>query len=332
MAAHLSPTENYMRMMRGEIPEYVPSMMAFQCGVGPQAISLMPDPTAMEFKDPFGVTMVMESKSGAIPKPGEFILKDITKWRDVIKRPAILDELDWELVSHRDLEQRDPDLLRVVWASLANGYFMNLTYFMGFDNALIACMEEPEEVKALLNYVLELNLEISQKYIDYYRPDVFHFGDDIAHERAPFVSEDLFLDIFEPLWRKHVKLFLEAGVTAEHHNCGAFQAFVPHIVNMGFNSWNPAQPTFNDLPAIKATYGRKLAICGGFESNGYCALPETSDEEVRAEVRRVLDELAPDGGFAFGAFIMGSMDDPFIINRNALINDEFEKNRYKYYN
>jgi len=320
-------------MMNGEIPEYVPGMVAFETGVGPQPISLFPGEFgALEFVDPFGVTMVIETKSGPIPKPGEFILEDITKWRDVIKRPAVLDEIDWELTAHRELADRDPDLMKTVWGSLSNGYFMNLTYFMGFDNALIAIMEEPEEVKALLNFVLELNLEIGEKYIQYYKPDMFHFGDDIAHERATFVSEPVFLDIFEPLWRKQVQLYREAGVVAEHHNCGAFHSFVPHIVNMGFQSWNPAQPTYNDLPKIKETFGRKLAIVGGFESNGFCALPETSDEEVRAEVRRVLDELAPDGGFAFGAFIMGAMDDPFIIARNGLIQDEFEKNRYKYYN
>ena len=332
MAAHLSDKENYLRMMNHEIPEFVPTSMVFCCGVGPSEIFVFPEPGVMEFQDMFGVPMVMEPNSGPIPKPGEFILTDITKWRDIIKRPKILDEIDWELSAQRAFADRDPELLNVGGVSVGNGYFMMLTYFMGFDNALIACMEEPDEVKDLLNFILELNLELGQKSLDYFHPDMFHMGDDIAHERAPFVSDELFLDIFEPMWRAHVQLYKEAGIPAEHHNCGAFAKFVPYIVNMGFDSWNPAQPTYNDLPAIKAQFGRQLAISGGFESNGFCSNPETTEEEVRAEVRRVMDELAPGGGFAFGAFILGAMDDPEQIKRNGWIQDEYEKNKYNYYN
>ena len=333
MTAHLSKKDNYLRMLNGEIPEYVPTMMAFdpEAMCIPTQLSIFPPPGTVEFTDMFGIPMVVEPNSGPIPKPGHFILEDITKWRDIVKRPKVLDEIDWELQSTRDLADRDPSWIKVGTVSVGNGYFMLLTYFMGFDNALIAIMEEPEEVKALLNFLLELNIELAKKYIYYYKPDVFHMGDDIAHERAPFVSDAVFLDIFEPMWRQTVAVYKEAGLPAEHHNCGAFGAFVPYIVDMGFNAWNPAQPTFNDLPAIKARFGRKLAICGGFNSNGPASWPETPEEAVRAEVRQVLDELAPGGGFAFGGHILGAMDNPEVIKRNGWINDEFEKNKFNYY-
>ncbi|MCL2137091.1 MAG: hypothetical protein FWH40_06370 [Coriobacteriia bacterium] len=328
----LTDRENYLRMMNHEIPEFIPSTMVFGCGVGVPGLMSFPGPGVLEYEDMFGVPMVVEPNSGPIPKPGHFILEDVTKWRDIIKRPKRIDDIDWEIASKEVLDQRDPELLKVGGASVGNGYFMMLTYFMGFDNALVACMEEPDEVKDLLNFILELNLELGKKYIYYFKPDMFHMGDDIAHERAPFVSDELFLDIFEPMWRQHVQLFKEAGLPAEHHNCGAFAPFVKYIVDMGFDAWNPAQPTFNDLPAIKAEFGRQLAICGGFESNGFCALPETTEEEVRAEVRRVCDELAPGGGFAFGAFILGAIDNPESVKRNGWIQDEFAKIKFNYYN
>jgi len=331
MAAHLTDKENYLRMMKGEVPEYVPTLMAFGCGVGPAPLSAFPGPGIKEFTDIYGVPMVIEPNSGPIPKPGAFLLEDIRKWRDVIKRPKVLDEMDWEMCAKKDLDSRDPNLLKVSWGTLSNGYFMILTYFMGFNNALIAIMEEPEEVKALLNFILDINLEVAKKTIQYYKPDMVHIGDDIAHERAPFVSEETFLDIFEPMWRKNVAIFKEAGIPAEHHNCGAFEAFVPHIVKMGFDAWNPAQPTYNDLPGIKAKFGRKLAICGGFESNGFVSWPETTEEQIRAYVREVMDKFAPNGGFAFGGLVLGAMDNPTVQQRNGWIRDEYEKNKYKYY-
>ena len=332
MAAHLTEKENYLRVMNGEIPEYVPKSLWMACGVRPSAFGRMPDPGVTEFKDAFfGVPMVVEPNSGPIPKPNEFILDDIRRWRDVIKRPKIMDEVDWEAMSKKDLDGRDPALLKVGGGSVGNGYFMMLTYFMGFTNALIACLEEPDEVKDLLNFLLELNNELGKEYLYWYKPDVYIMGDDIAHERAPFVSEEVFLDIFEPMWRADVALYKEAGLPAEHHNCGAFWPFVKHIVNMGFNAWNPAQPKFNDLPAIKREYGRKLVICGGFEANGMVSWQQTTEEEIRAEVRRVMDELAPGGGYAFGGGVLGNPENPMVIERNGWINDEYEKHKFKYY-
>lgn len=274
--------------------------------------------------------MVMEWKSGPIPKPGEFILEDITKWRDIIKRPALLDEIDWQLCADRDLAQRDPDLIKFCLGGLGNGFFMNLTYFMGFDNGLIACVEEPEEVKDLLNFILELNLEVGKKMLYYYKPDVMTLGDDIAHERQPFVSEAMFLDIFEPLWRKNCQLFKEGGIPAQHHNCGRIEPFLDFVVAMGFDAWDPAQQS-NNLYDIKWRHDNKFAICGGLENNGFVSWPETTEEEIRAEVRRIMDELAPGGAFAFGGMVMGARDDEVANTRSAWIRDEYELNKDKYY-
>lgn len=332
MAEHLSIKENYMRMMRAEIPEYVPRYSIFW-SMGVSALRPPMSPEVKKWKDMWGVTYVVEwnANNGALPEPNNFILDDIRKWRDVVKRPAILDEVDWELTSKRDLDARNPELPIVGGGSLGNGYFQMLMAFMGFNNGLVACLEEPEEVKALLNFILELNIETGKKFLKYYKPEVYMMGDDIAHERMPFVSEEVFLDLFEPMWRKNTALFKEAGLPANHHNCGYIQPFVKYIVDMGFNSMDPSQ-VVNDLKEIKATYGRKFAICGGFPNNGMASWPETTEEEIRAEVRRVMDELAPGGGFSFGGNVMGPPGDPFAAERNAWITDEYEKNKFKYYN
>jgi hypothetical protein len=335
MTAHLTEKENYLRMLAGELPEYVPTTLAFSPGssISPPELFMFPEPGVLEFVDSmFGIPMIVEPNSGPIPKPGVFILEDIRDWPKIVKRPAIIDKIDWPAASKAVLDNRDPALIKFGGASVGNGYFMMLTYLMGFTNALIAIVEEPEEVKELLNFILELNLELGRKSIEYLKPDVFHMGDDIAHEHGTFVSEATFLDIFEPVWRAQTKIYKEAGCYAEHHNCGAFQSFCSYIVDMGFNAWNPAQPTFNDLPAVKKKFGRKLSIIGGFESNGFVAFPETTEEQVRAEVLRTMDTLAPDGAYAFSGFIMGTPGDPAVAERQSWINDEYEKNKYKYYN
>ena len=336
MASHLSEKENLLRTINGETPEFVPSARTLMRGQ--IMCSALTHPTgAMQedgvIRNLFGVTFVSEETAGGgnIPKPGEFILDDIRKWRDVIKRPAILDDIDWEKLAKKDLENRDPEALLVVEGGISMGYFQALVSYMGFTNGLIACIEEPEEVKDLLHFLLEINLETGKNYIEYYKPEMFHGLDDIAHERSPFVSEEVYLDIFEPVWRAEVAQFKEAGLLAHHHNCGHFEPFVPFIVDMGYNVWSPVQDS-NDLVGIRERTGGKLTLCGGVSGNGFCSWPETTEEQVRAEVRRVLDLYAPGGSFCFSGGILGRVGDEKTAERNGWIQDEYEKNKFNYYN
>ena len=331
MAVHLSEKENYLRTISGETPEYVSQyrMMEWMCG--PSGLNQFGN-GASSFTNFFGVEFVSEptANNAALPKPGAFILDDIRKWRDVIKRPPILDEIDWEKMAKKDLDARDPDLLKVGGGGITFGYFQALMSYMGFTNGLIACLEEPEEVRELLNFLLDINLEVGKKYLEHYKPDVYSGADDIAHERAPFVSEDVFLDLFEPVWRAEIKPFKEAGLPGQHHNCGYFEPFVQYIVDMGYNSWDPAQHS-NDILGIKKKYNGKLTVCTGVVSNGFCSYPETTEEEIRAEVRRVLDVFAPGGAYCFMGNILGPAGDAETAKRNSWIQDEFEKNKYNYY-
>jgi len=327
-------------MLKGQDPEFVPSTMDATPPGGMVTMTFREQLSPMvggweqgEVRfDLFGVPYVTERNAnlGALPQPGVFILDDITKWRDVIKRPAVIDEIDWEYCASVDLPKRDPDALYSGGPSIGNGYFQMLASFMGFDNGLIACYEEPEEVKELIQFLTDLNVEMAKKFIHYYKPNAYGMGDDIAHERAPFVSVPMFLDIFEPAWRAGAAPYVEIGCHASHHNCGKLDEFIPYIVDMGFDSWNPAEPQ-NDLLAIQAQFKGKLAICGGFDGNGFVCWPETTEEEVRAYVRQQVDMLAPGGSYAFGGGIMGAPDDEFAIERRSWITDEFEKIRYSYY-
>ena len=331
----LSPKENMIRLYKGEVPEYIPTMMDGGSFMGPM---MGPDlggvfsdwGDATEKFDMFGVPYVREwnASNGPIPKPGFFILDDITKWRDIIKRPAILDNIDWQLLADQQLPNWDPETFLGGGAAVGNGYFQILASFMGFDMALIACMEEPDEVKDLLNFILELNLELSKNFIYYYHPETGGGADDIAHERAPFISIEMFEDIFEPLWRASIYPYVEAGCWTSHHNCGMFEPLVPYIVDMGYNAWNPAE-WMNDLVGIKKRFP-KLALCGGFNDDRI-RKPEHTEEEIRAYVRENCDMLAPGGGFMFGGFMMGPPGDPVVAERTGWINDEFEKIRYSYY-
>ena len=322
----LSEKDNFMRALAGEVPEYVPR---YNSMLSPPPAIFSGSRVNGVGRDVFGVEWSSEGSAvaAAMPKMDKFILEDIRDWGDVIKFPDF-SGIDWESMAKKDLANFDPSFARS-GGTVIQGFFQCLMSFMGFTNGLIAIHEEPEEVKALLNYLCDGYLSYADAYLKAYKPDFITFGDDIAHERAPFVSLETFRDVFAPVWRRYISFFKERGYLAMHHNCGKFDLFVDDIVDMGFNAWEPAQPA-NDLMAIKKKYGNKFMITGSFETRPFVPHLNVTEEQCRAAVRDVIDRLAVGGGYCF--ITIGYLDQtPVFVQRMQWINDEFEKYRMTFY-
>ncbi|MCL1803051.1 MAG: veratrol--corrinoid protein metyltransferase [Eubacteriaceae bacterium] len=330
--AKLSNKENLMLLLNKQIPEAIPTYSLFWGMNGSPSFTRgrsNPDGTG---KDYFGVEWVIDNSAfqAALPKPGDFILDDIRDWRDVIKVPDY-SNIDWEEAAKKDSEARDPELPVGGGTGPGVGWFQSLMSFMGFTNGLIACYEEPEEVKALMEYLTDFAVANAEKYVQYYKPDYGSFGDDIAHERDPFVSLETFRELFAPSWRRYAKVFVDAGIPVVHHNCGHFELFCDDLADMGVTLWEPVQLS-NDVVAHKEKFGTRLALGGAFTSTPLSSKFDLTEEEVRAYVKDRLDILAPGGGYAwtFAGAILGD-DSPVAQMRAEWVKDEFEKLRYTYY-
>jgi len=337
----LTKKENFMRLANKQVPESIPTYSLFWGLNGPSVFmeGRNPDMTGFDY---FGVEWYKgDNPTGAaLPKPGQFILDDITKWRDVIKVPDFANSVDWEIMSKKDLEMRTDELPFGGTTAPSVGFFEAVMSFMGFDEGLLACAEEPEEVKALLEYLCDWSVELAKKFIYYYKPDFGFLGDDIAHERNPFISLSMFRDIFAPVWRRYYAVFVEAGLPVGMHNCGHFELFLDDLVDMGCTFWDPVQSS-NDAVAIKGKFGNNLALCTGGPDFRFLG-DDATEEEVRTLYREYCDALAPGGGFAVFDFMMP--EDMTLENmpeipgfseadmrRMFWISDEFNKIKFNYY-
>ena len=95
----MTEKENVLKVLNGEIPEWVPRYMTPPVQGSPYRPAFaMAMPSALrrvvrgdEEYDIGGVPYSATENTGgmALPTPGKFILDDITRWRDVIKAPDI---------------------------------------------------------------------------------------------------------------------------------------------------------------------------------------------------------------------------------------------------
>ncbi len=336
----LTPKENYLMTLNGEQPEYVAE---YTFGPEPGATKPVPShmfepPIISEFrrngggKDVWGVNFVPTYETGGalIPEPNNFILNDITKWRDVIKAPS-LEGIDWEKMVKDDIENSGIDRTQTALAmNLHMGYFQTLMSFMGFSEGMMAMYEEPEEVQALLTYICDFYIEVAENTIDLYKPDVLTLMDDTAAWANPFISRDMYEEFLIPCHDRYAKMGRERGLKMTMHNCGKCEGILDLLVDMGINSWDPAQ-TCNDLKAVKAKYGNKLVIAGGWDARDRLLDPDVTEEEIYESVKATFDMLAPGGGFVWCGSFLGPVDDQDIIRKNKILKGIVEEFSHKVY-
>jgi len=331
----LSKKENFLRAVRMEETDSIPlyslmwglwSPAVFDRGLGPDRVGI----------DYFGVEWYKgDNPTGAaLPKPGVFILHDITKWRDVIKVPDFVTDVDWEAMAKEATDKWNPENPMGGMTAPSVGFFQALMSFMGFDEGLIACMEEPEEVKALMEYLADWACDMAKRFIYYYKPDFGFMCDDIAHERNPFVSVAQFQDLFKPAWTRYYSVFLEAGLPVGNHNCGYFEPLLGEMLDTGVTFWDPVQSS-NDIAGIKEKYDNKIILCTN-PPMGSMKEEDITEEKVRADFKAWLDIAAPGGGLAVSEYLAMKPTEPrpgqpeIMFKRSVWMAEEFELRRYDY--
>lgn len=324
----LTEKENYLKVYKREKPEWVPRM--FYASPGRPAACTKVVPSFLNARrvgfagfDIWGVEYVgvREMSGQALPVPGKFLIPDITKWREILKAPD-LSGIDWEKMARKDMAHIDRTQTAVM-AGLHSGYFQALVNMMGYVEGCCALYEEPEEVKAMLEYMSNFYCEVERNVMKYYKPDIWSIVDDCSTARSPFISVEQYREFIKPFAAREASIAKEAGVYVDMHCCGSCACFIDDWLEMGVSSWQPAQ-VMNDLEGIRKKYGDKLAFIGCWDSQGPAGWLGSDEALVKQAVRDCIDRYARDGLFIFWASTYGDPDDPAFQQQTRWIQEEYD--------
>lgn len=134
-------------------------------------------------------------------------------------------------------------------------------------------------------------------------------ADDLATQNSLLCSVDLYKEMVHPY---HKELFRFIKETAKkngadetylfYHTCGAMRPFAPLLQEEGVDILNPVQVNAEgmDSKILKRELGDMFTFWGGGIDTQH-VLPNGTPMEVKDEVRRRIEDLAPGGGFVFAA-------------------------------
>lgn len=121
--------------------------------------------------------------------------------------------------------------------------------------------------------------------------DVFVSTDDFAFKTAPFFSPAVFRELVLPRYRRVAKKITLPWLL---HSDGNISPFLDDLLSVGIAGAHPMEPGAMDIRAVKRDYGDRLCVVGNVDIN---LLSLGTEEAVDAEVRGLIRDVAPGGGY-----------------------------------
>lgn len=179
----------------------------------------------------------------------------------------------------------------------------------GYQNWYLDTMIDPAGVEKLLDLILEYKFKYWDLVIDWLiennlqsRISVISECDDLGTQTSTLLEPDYLRKTIIPrfglLWSHikrrlpHIKIFM--------HTCGSVRVLLPDLIEAGLDILNPVQFTATDmkLKGLKNDFGNDLVFWGGGVDT-QSTLKNASPEHVKDEIKKILDIMAPGGGFVF---------------------------------
>jgi uroporphyrinogen decarboxylase len=175
----------------------------------------------------------------------------------------------------------------------------------GLEAFLLNMATYPDFARALLERIAAYCKQLMGHFLEELgnNVDIIKIGDDLGTEKSLMISPQMYREILKPIHADFIA-FIKARTKAKvfFHSDGDVTPLIEDFIEMGVDILNPIQTSagsMSDLSSLKKRFGDNIVFCGGIDTQH--VLPHGSVEEVRQEVRRVMQILGPGGGCMIGA-------------------------------
>jgi uroporphyrinogen decarboxylase len=174
----------------------------------------------------------------------------------------------------------------------------------GMQNIMIDLASNESLACAFLDTMVELKLKFWEMALPPLGDlvDVISEADDYGTQTSQLISPRMFRKIFKPrLQTLFARIHqLAPGAKLFFHSDGNIRPILPDLIEIGIDILNPIHITAAGMEpgALKRDFGRDVCFWGGgVETQN--VLPFGAPQEVKDNVRRNVEALAPGGGYVF---------------------------------
>jgi uroporphyrinogen decarboxylase len=241
------------------------------------------------FRDKWGIVRQFSAESVAYPISGP-----ISEKKDLLKYTAPNPENDSLLLEKLgQVVKRYKGKKAIIW--IIHDCFNMPSALRGETQFLMDIVTDPKFAKELIDICVEYEVEAVKNAIKE-GAEVIVLGDDYAHRSGPFMSPDVFCDLFLPGIDRIVKTVKEQDAYCVKHCCGNIWKLIDMFLSTCIDGLHPLEPKAGmDIGEVKKRYGEKLCLIGNVDCSE--VLSHYDVQSVIDETKRCIDLGGVDGGY-----------------------------------
>ncbi|MFO7973099.1 MAG: uroporphyrinogen decarboxylase family protein [Candidatus Hydrogenedentota bacterium] len=192
----------------------------------------------------------------------------------------------------------------VMIKGICAGIFEMAQRLRGMENALMDPMIYPQFADRLYGTLADLKIAFWETALSELGDvvDIIVENDDYGTQQSQLISFDQYSATIRPHLERVFRFIKTAAPNAYlfFHSCGNVRPYLPGFIEAGIDILNPVHVTAEGMEplALKRDFGQAITFWGGGVDTQH-VLPHGTPEQVKEDVKRNLDALAPGGGYVF---------------------------------
>lgn len=187
---------------------------------------------------------------------------------------------------------------------LCAGLFEMHQRVRGMENAMLDPFIYAENSDKLIGKLTDLKIEFWDEALNQLGDviDIVGEGDDYGTQQSQLIAPEQFKQYYLPHF-KRIMSFIKhkkPEVKILFHSCGNVRPVIPDFIEMGVDILNPVHVTATGMEPVqlKKDFGKDIVFWGGGVDTQHI-LPSGTPQQVKDDVKRNIEALAPGGGYVF---------------------------------
>jgi uroporphyrinogen decarboxylase len=213
---------------------------------------------------------------------------------------------------------------------LESSIFEVAWYLRGFQEFLIDIISNKKFAHALLERITSIQKTIYEKFLeevgDYI--DMIFIADDLATQENLLLSPKLYREMIKPYQKEYFNIKKRNDLKLLYHCCGDLYPILEDLIEIGVDAINPVQVSAREMEPtrLKKNYGGQITFWGGVDTQN--ALNSKNPELIVDSIRKIIEKLAPGGGFVL-ASVHNIQNDVPIENIKTMVDSAVFYGKYK---
>ena len=246
-------------------------------------------------RDRMGRRLMLVKGTATLPLALDHPIANADDWHRVRGHFAFTEERfgrDWEHLTRQKIAAGC-----AVRVSIPGAFWL-LRDLMGDEQTCLSVYTQPELIHDILATVAETACRVLDRVSQTVPVDILQTAEDIAGRNGPMWGPAQVRAFIVPYYRRVWDMLQARGARIlSMDSDGDISPVIPDFMAAGVNMIQPCEPVGGmDLPALRRTYGTRLAFAGGLDKFALLRGKEAITRELEAK----LAPLIPGGGCLFG--------------------------------